>query len=94
LRRRAAAKYPLPPLLVEQAGAAFDAGARKLGYTRSTPRAILLAALQRPAGLHLLRLLPGLRLPRRRQVVDPRHQLPDADKTGNSSWSPAPWPIA
>ena len=32
------------------------------------------AALQRPAGLHLLRLLPGVRLPRRRQIVDPGHQ--------------------
>ena len=33
-----------------------------------------LAALQRPAGLHLLRLLPGLRLPRRREVIDPGDQ--------------------
>src|SRR6195256_6016718 len=38
-RRR---EYPLPPLLVEQAGAAFDAGGKKLGYHPfSTPRAIL-----------------------------------------------------
>src|SRR5436190_160632 len=38
-RRR---EYPLPPLLVEQAGHAFDAGAKKLGYHPfSTPRAIL-----------------------------------------------------
>src|SRR4030088_641013 len=34
--------YPLPPLLVEQAGVAFDAGAKKLGYHPfSSPRAIL-----------------------------------------------------
>jgi gluconate 2-dehydrogenase alpha chain len=34
--------YPLPPLLVEQAGQVFDAGTRKLGYHPfSTPRAIL-----------------------------------------------------
>src|SRR5258705_6443647 len=38
-RRR---EYPLPPLLVEQAGAVFDAGAKKLGHHPfSTPRAIL-----------------------------------------------------
>jgi gluconate 2-dehydrogenase alpha chain len=38
-RRR---EYPLPPLLVDQSGVAFDAGARKLGYHPfSTPRAIL-----------------------------------------------------
>ena len=35
-------EYPLPPLLVEQAGQVFDAGTRKLGYHPfSTPRAIL-----------------------------------------------------
>src|SRR5712691_11803903 len=34
--------YPLPPLLVEQAGVVFEAGAKKLGYHPfSTPRAIL-----------------------------------------------------
>src|ERR1700738_4859416 len=34
--------YPLPPLDVDQAGALFDAGARKLGlHPFSTPRAIL-----------------------------------------------------
>ena len=34
--------YPLPPLLVDQAGAGFDAAARNLGYHPfSTPRAIL-----------------------------------------------------
>src|SRR6476660_8237215 len=38
-RRR---EYPLPPLLVEQAGQAFDAGAKKLAYHPfSTPRPIL-----------------------------------------------------
>ena len=33
-----------------------------------------LAAVSGPAGLHLLRLLPSLRLSCRREVVDPRHQ--------------------
>jgi gluconate 2-dehydrogenase alpha chain len=34
--------YPLPPLVVDQAGALFEAGARKLGHHPfSTPRAIL-----------------------------------------------------
>ena len=33
-----------------------------------------LAGLQGPAGLHLLRLLPGFRLPHRREVEHPRHQ--------------------
>ena len=38
-RRR---EFPLPPLLVDQAGVAFDAATRKLGYHPfSTPRAIL-----------------------------------------------------
>src|SRR6202162_4994392 len=38
-RRR---EYPLPPLFVDQAGALFEAGARKLGHHPfSTPRAIL-----------------------------------------------------
>src|SRR3989441_1707289 len=38
-RRR---EYPLPPLLVDQAGQIFDGAARKLGYHPfSTPRAIL-----------------------------------------------------
>src|SRR3979409_1503869 len=38
-RRR---EYPLPPLLVEQASAAFDAGGKKLGHHPfSTPRATL-----------------------------------------------------
>jgi gluconate 2-dehydrogenase alpha chain len=31
-------------------------------------------SIWRPARLHLLRLLPGIRLPCRREVVDPRHQ--------------------
>src|SRR5713101_615545 len=38
-RRR---EYPLPPLFVDQAGALFEAAARKLGHHPfSTPRAIL-----------------------------------------------------
>src|SRR6266568_8019005 len=38
-RRR---EFPLPPLVVDQAGAVFDAAAKKLGYHPfSTPRAIL-----------------------------------------------------
>src|ERR1051326_7755030 len=39
--------YPLPPLLADQAGVLFEAGARKLGYHPfSTPRAILSQAYQ------------------------------------------------
>ncbi len=66
--------YPLPPLQVDQVGANFDAAAKRLGYHPfSTPRAIL-AAVQRAAGLQLLRLLPGIRMPYRRQVIDPGDQ--------------------
>src|SRR5215208_6198240 len=40
-------EYPLPPLLVEQAGLTFDAATRNLGYHPfSTPRAILSEAYQ------------------------------------------------
>jgi len=47
-RRR---EYPLPPLVADQSGVLFDAGARKLGYHPfSTPRAILSQPYQgRPA---------------------------------------------
>ena len=43
--------YPLPPLLADQSGVLFDAGARKLGYhSFSSPRAILSRPYQgRPA---------------------------------------------
>src|SRR6476646_10563114 len=57
-RRR---EYPLPPLLQDQAEILFDAAGHHL------------AAVSGPAGLHLLRLLPSLRLSCRREVVDPRH---------------------
>ena len=72
-RRR---EYPLPPLLRGPGRHRCSTpAARKLGYHPfSTPRAIISQPYQGPAGLHLLRLLPGLRLPCRREVVDPRDQ--------------------
>jgi gluconate 2-dehydrogenase alpha chain len=91
-RRR---EYPLPPLLVEQAGAAFDAGAKKLGYTRSRPRArssrspttagraAPIAASARPSA--------ATSAPSRRSS-SPSCPMPTRPETSSSS--PAPWPIA
>ena len=68
-------EYPLPPLLVDQSALLFEAGAKKLGlHPFSTPRAIISQPYKDRLGLHLLRLLPVLRLPYRREIVDPRHQ--------------------
>ena len=74
-RRRAGANFRCRHCSRIRARCLFDAGARKLGHHPfSTPRAILSQPYNGPAGLHLLRLLPGLRLPCRREVVDPGHQ--------------------
>ena len=68
-------EYPLKPLLIDQVGVNFTAGSQE-----AWAAPVLLAAcdpvgaLQGSAGLHLLRLLPGIWLPRRRQVLDPGHQ--------------------
>src|SRR6516165_583376 len=67
--------YPLPPLRLDQGAILFEAATRKLGYHPfSTPRAILSEPYHDRPALHLLRLLPGVRLPRRRQVEHPHHQ--------------------
>jgi choline dehydrogenase-like flavoprotein len=68
--------YPLPPLMLERASALFDAGAKRLGHHPfSTPRAIMSEPYNgRAACTYLLRLLPGLRLPCRGKILDPRHQ--------------------
>ena len=67
--------YPLPPLDRDQSVVLFEAGTNKLGYHPfSSPHAITIAALQRTAGLHLLQLLPSLRLLYRCKVEHPGHQ--------------------
>src|SRR5262249_12443983 len=66
--------YPLPPLLLDQGAILFEAATRKLGYHPFSTSRDPLGALSRSGGLHLLRLLPGVRLPRRRQVEHPHHQ--------------------
>ena len=68
-------EFPMPPLFVDQSGVIFDAATKKLGYHPfPTPRAILSQPYKGRPALHLLRLLPGVRLPCRRQVVGPGHQ--------------------
>ena len=80
-RRR---EYPLPPLLVEQAGAAFDAGARKLGYHPfSTPRAILSQPYNGRPGCTYCGFCQafGCHVGAKSSILVTK--LPDADKTGN-----------
>ena len=61
--------------LMDQSGVLFAEGARKLGYHPfSSPRAIISQPYHDRAELHLLRLLPVVRLPRRREVEHPGHQ--------------------
>ena len=65
-RRR---EFPLPPLLMDQVGCPIRGGDQEARLSPVLDAARdPLAALQGPAGLHLLRLLPGVRLPRRREV--------------------------
>ena len=67
--------YPLPPLLAEQSEHHFRCRNPQARLSPVLePAGDHLASIQRAAGLHLLWLLPGLRMPRRSQVVDPRHQ--------------------
>ena len=71
-RRR---EFPLPPLRADQSGVAFDAGALEARLSSVSDSACNpVGSVWRPARLHLLRLLPGIRLPRRREVVDPGDQ--------------------
>src|SRR4029078_12471471 len=76
--------YPLPPLLVEQAGQAFDAGAKKLGYHPfSTPRAILSQPSNgRPPCTYCgFCQGSGCHVGAKSSILVTK--LPDADKTGN-----------
>ena len=80
-RRR---EYPLPPLLVEQAGQAFDAGAKKLGYHPfSTPRAILSQTYNGRPGCTYCGFCQafGCHVGAKSSILVTK--LPDADATGN-----------
>jgi gluconate 2-dehydrogenase alpha chain len=80
-RRR---EYPLPPLLVDQAGMLFDAAARKLGHHPfSTPRAILSRPYQgRPACTYCgFCQAFGCHIGAKSSILVTT--LPDADRTGN-----------
>src|SRR3954454_19013836 len=76
--------YPLPPLLVEQAGQAFDAGAKKLGYHPfSTPRAILSQPYNGRPGCTYCGFCQafGCHVGAKSSILVTK--LPEADKTGN-----------
>src|SRR5882757_5846321 len=76
--------YPLPPLQVEQCGAAFEAGTRKLGYHPfSTPRAILSQPYNgRPACTYCgFCQAFGCHVGAKSSILVTK--LPEADKTGN-----------
>ena len=80
-RRR---EYPLPPLFVDQAGALFEAGARKLGHHPfSTPRAILSRPYQgRPACTYCgFCQAFGCHVGAKSSILVTK--LPEADRTGN-----------
>jgi gluconate 2-dehydrogenase alpha chain len=80
-RRR---EYPLPPLFVDQAGAVFDAGARKLGYHPfSTPRAILSQPYQGRPGCTYCGYCQafGCHIGAKSSILVTK--LPEADATGN-----------
>jgi gluconate 2-dehydrogenase alpha chain len=76
--------YPLPPLLVDQAGANMEAAARKLGYHPfSTPRAILSQAYNgRPACTYCgFCQAFGCHVGAKSSILVTK--LPEADATGN-----------
>jgi gluconate 2-dehydrogenase alpha chain len=80
-RRR---EYPLPPLLVDQAGALFETGARTLGYHPfSTPRAILSQPYQgRPACTYCgFCQAFGCHIGAKSSILVTK--LPEADRSGN-----------
>lgn len=80
-RRR---EYPLPPLVADQSGVLFDAGARKLGYHPfSTPRAILSRPYQgRPACTYCgFCQAFGCHVGAKSSILVTK--LPEADATGN-----------
>jgi gluconate 2-dehydrogenase alpha chain len=80
-RRR---EYPLPPLLADQSGVLFEAGARKLGYHPfSSPRAILSRAYQGRPGCSYCGFCQsfGCHIGSKSSILVTK--LPEADKTGN-----------
>lgn len=80
-RRR---EYPLPPLLVDQAGALFDTAARKLGHHPfSTPRAILSRPYQGRPGCTYCGFCQafGCHIGAKSSILVTK--LPEADRTGN-----------
>ncbi|MFL5032767.1 MAG: GMC family oxidoreductase, partial [Xanthobacteraceae bacterium] len=77
-------EYPLPPLLVEQAGLTFDAATRNLGYHPfSTPRAILSEAYQGRPGCTYCGFCQafGCHVGAKSSILVTK--LPEADATGN-----------
>jgi len=80
-RRR---EYPLPPLLVDQAGQIFDGAARKLGYHPfSTPRAILSQAYDGRQACTYCGFCQafGCHIGAKSSILVTK--LPEADRTGN-----------
>ncbi len=80
-RRR---EYPLPPLLADQSGVLFDAGARKLGcHPFSTPRAILSRPYQGRPGCTYCGFCQafGCHIGAKSSILVTK--LPEADATGN-----------
>jgi gluconate 2-dehydrogenase alpha chain len=80
-RRR---EYPLPPLLADQSGVLFDAGARKLGYHPfSTPRAILSRPYQGRPGCTYCGFCQafGCHIGAKSSILVTK--LPEADASGN-----------
>src|ERR1700674_3848472 len=80
-RRR---EYPLPPLLADQSGVIFEAGARKLGYHAfSSPRAILSQTYQGRPGCSYCGFCQafGCHIGAKSSILVTK--LPEADATGN-----------
>src|ERR1700726_3503173 len=80
-RRR---EYPLPPLLADQSGILFEAGARKLGYHPfSSPRAILSQPYQHRPGCTYCGFCQsfGCHIGAKSSILVTK--LPEADATGN-----------
>src|SRR5437667_351024 len=80
-RRR---EFPLPPLVVDQAGAVFDAAAKKLSYHPfSTPRAILSKAYKGRPGCTYCGFCQAFGCHVGAKSSIPVTVLPQADATGN-----------
>ena len=80
-RRR---EYPLPPLIVDQAGLVFETAARKLGYSPfSTPRAIVSQPYQGRPGCTYCGFCQafGCHIGAKSSILVTK--LPEADATGN-----------